>query len=242
MKGRNEITFISVNLKGVYFLLKSGIFIITTCLTGCAAGGREIADKPIQFDNVRSELSLQYLYDRYGIAQSVPAIDPKLVVIHHTVIPTMQETYEAFYPPALPDTRGEIQGAGMLNVSAHFLVDRDGTIYRLLPETTMARHVIGLNHCAIGIENVGGTSDLPLTRAQLKANIWLVNYLNEKYSLDYVIGHHEYRLFERHELWKEHDSAYRTIKTDPGKKFMRKVRRATKSANFKPLPKPLTDV
>lgn len=209
-------------------------------LVGCATGGREISDKPIQYDQERSELSLQYLYDRYGMEQSAPAIVPKMVVIHHTVIPTMQETYEAFYPPTLPDTRGEIQGAGTLNVSSHFLVDRDGSIYRLLPETMMARHVIGLNHCAIGIENVGGTKDLPLTRAQLKADVWLINYLNAKYNIEYVLGHHEYRLFEGHELWREQDSAYRTVKDDPGEKFMKKVRRATKSANFKPLPKPLT--
>ena len=32
-------------------------------------------------------------------------------------------------------------------------VDRDGTICRLMPETWMARHVIGLNYSAIGIEN-----------------------------------------------------------------------------------------
>lgn len=213
--------------------------LLISCLSACATGRQEISDKPIQYDEERSELSLQYLYDRYGIEQEMPSIVPRMVVIHHTVIPTMQQTYEAFYSPKLPDTRGEIQGAGTLNVSSHFLVDRDGSIYRLLPETMMARHVIGLNHCAIGIENVGGTEDLPLTRAQLKANIWLLNYLNGKYDLEYVVGHHEYRAFEGHVLWKEQDSAYRTVKYDPGKKFMRKLRRATKNANFMPLPKPL---
>ena len=52
----------------------------------------------------------------------------------------------------------------------------------------MARHVIGLNHCAIGIENVGGTIDTPLTKKQLKANIKLVNYLKQQYpKIDYSI-------------------------------------------------------
>jgi N-acetyl-anhydromuramyl-L-alanine amidase AmpD len=129
-----------------------------------------------------------------------------------------------------------VENASSLNVSSHFLVGRDGTIYRLIPETVMGRHVIGLNHCAIGIENVGGTEETPLTDSQLKANIWLVRYLSKKYKIDYLIGHYEYPLFEGHELWLEKDPGYRTEKTDPGEDFMEKVRNATKKFNFKRLP------
>ncbi len=100
----------------------------------------------------------------------------------------------------------------------------------------MARHVIGLNHCAIGVENVGGTVDLPLTKAQLKSNIWLVRYLKDKYDIDYLIGHYEYTLFENHPLWLEQDEGYRTKKTDPGTAFMNDVRKAVKDLNFKKLP------
>ena len=116
------------------------------------------------------------------------------------------------------------------------MVDRDGTIYQLLPETTMARHVIGLNHCAIGVENVGGTEELPLTKAQLKSNIWLVKYLKDKYDIDYLIGHYEYTLFENHPLWLEIDEGYRTVKTDPGPEFMANVRKAVTNLDFKELP------
>ncbi|WP_372945427.1 peptidoglycan recognition family protein, partial [Muriicola sp.] len=124
-----------------------------------------------------------------------------------------------------------------LNVSSHFLVGRDGTIYRLMPETVMGRHVIGLNHCAIGVENVGGTDETPLTEAQLRSNIWLVDYLSKKYNIEYLIGHYEYPLFEGHELWLEKDPAYRTEKDDPGEEFMARVRKATKNWKFKPVPK-----
>ena len=136
----------------------------------------------------------------------------------------------------MANSRGDIKSAGQLNVSSQFMVDRDGSIYRLLPETTMARHVIGLNHCAIGIENIGGTPDLPLTKAQLKSNIFLVQYLTKKYDIDYLIGHYEYTRFEDHPLWLEKDDAYRTDKTDPGEDFMKKVRAATRELNFKPIP------
>lgn len=194
-----------------------------------------IIDKPILFDKERKALTLQYLSERYGLKQTEPSIDPKMIVLHWTVIPTFEESFETFYSAALP-SRPDIKAASALNVSSHFMVDRDGTIYRLLPETTMARHVIGLNHCAIGIENVGGTEDLPLTGAQLESNIWLVNYLSEKYHIGYLIGHYEYTLFEGHELWLEKDDGYRTEKTDPGADFMLKVREATKKHNFKSLP------
>ncbi|QCX00057.1 N-acetylmuramoyl-L-alanine amidase [Aggregatimonas sangjinii] len=196
---------------------------------------KEIIDKPILFDAERRQLSLDYLSDRYGLQQEEPTIDPKMIVLHWTVIPTLEESFETFYPSALPD-RPDISGASALNVSSQFMVDRDGTIYRLLPETTMARHVIGLNHCAIGIENVGGTGDLPLTEAQMQANIWLVRYLKRKFPIEYLIGHYEYTLFEGHKLWLEKDAGYRTIKDDPGKAFMKKVRKAVRDEDFKPLP------
>ena len=44
-----------------------------------------------------------------------------------------------------------------------------------MPENYMARHVIGLNHSSIGIENVGGNDTLPLTDMQVEANINLLN-------------------------------------------------------------------
>ncbi|WP_400073252.1 N-acetylmuramoyl-L-alanine amidase [Zobellia russellii] len=196
----------------------------------------KIVDKPIIFDETRRQLSLEYLKDRYGLEQSKPTINPKMIVLHWTVIPSLEESFEAFNPPTLPNWRPDIKNVSGLNVSSQFMVDRDGTIYQLLPETTMARHVIGLNHCAIGIENVGGTEALPLTEAQLKANIELVKYLANKYAIDFVIGHYEYTNFEGHPLWLEKDKGYRTVKTDPGQDFTNKVRQAVKYLNFEPVP------
>ncbi len=55
----------------------------------------------------------------------------------------------------------------------------------------MARHVIGLNHYAIGIENVGGVEGaLELTEAQVQSNAYLVRYLKNKYpTIQYLIEH-----------------------------------------------------
>lgn len=212
------------------------IFLLLLSCSSTQKTSESIINKPIVFNEEREELSLQYMRDRYGIEQEMPVIDPKMIVLHWTAIPTLEGSFAAFKDPVLPNVREEIAGAGNLNVSAHFLVDRDGQIYRLMPETVMARHVIGLNHVAIGVENVGGTETTPLTREQLKANIKLVKYLKSKYDIQYVIGHHEYANFEGHTLWKEKDEGYRTTKYDPGEKFMKKIRAAVKSLNFKPVP------
>ncbi len=211
------------------------LIVCATILLSCKTE-HSIIDKPIIFDAERKQLTLDYLSSRYGLEQEEPTITPKMIVLHWTVIPTFEESYEFFKGPILASSRDDINSAGQLNVSSQFMVDRDGTIYRLMPETTMARHVIGLNHCAIGIENIGGTKDLPLTKAQLKSNVFLVQYLKGKYDIEYLIGHYEYTKFENHPLWLEKDAGYRTEKTDPGEDFMKKVRKATKNLNFKSTP------
>ena len=220
--------------------LKSLILLTFSLLSSCKPS-MKIIDKPIIFDEARNQLTLDYLSDRYSLKQEEPTITPKMIVLHWTVIPTFEKSFEAFNPSNLPDWRPDIKNVSGLNVSSQFMIDQDGTIYRLMPETNMARHVIGLNHCAIGVENVGGAEDMPLTEAQLKANIWLVEYLTGKYNIEYLIGHYEYTNFEGHQLWLEKDDGYRTKKTDPGNDFMQKVRKATKNLNFKPVPvKPKT--
>ncbi len=211
------------------------IIVMSVLGSGCNKSNR-IVEKPIIFDEKRSQLTLEYMAERYGIKKDSPTIEPRMIVLHWTVFPTLEESFEAFRPSTLPNYRPDIEGISGLNVSAHFLVDRDGTIYRLMPETTMARHVIGLNHCSIGIENVGGTNKNPLTDSQLEANIWLVNYLADKYSIEYLIGHYEYTKFEQHEYWLEKDHSYRTEKEDPGESFLKNVREATKKFNFKSVP------
>jgi len=211
------------------------IFVVWLSLTSCSSV--KIIDRPVIMTPKRDYLTLEYLATRYGLTQKEPTINPKMVVIHWTAIPTLEKTLKAFNPVKLPNWRPEIASAGALNVAAQFVVDQDGKIYRLLPETYMARHVIGLNHCAIGIENVGGLENKPLTKKQLRSNIKLIKYLKKKYpAIEYVIGHLEYQNFEGHALWLEKDEAYRTEKTDPGVDFLNTIRKKTTKHNWKPIP------
>lgn len=218
--------------------MKTYLSILLGCLLLASCKSIKIIDKPIIFDEERKALTLEYLEDHYGLIQDEPTIIPRMVVVHWTVIPTMEKSYAAFENPKLPNWRPEIANASAVNVSSHFLVDTNGKVYRLMPENYMARHVIGLNHCAIGIENVGPNENNELTEKQLKANILLLRYLKAKYDIEYLVGHLEYQKFEDHPLWLERDDGYRTTKTDPGEKFMRDLREATKDLEFSELPNP----
>ena len=188
--------------------------------------------KPIPFSKKRIELTKQYKLEHYGIQNPTIYIDPKMVIIHWTAMDSFERSYAAFVREELHESREDLKSSN-LGVSAHFLVDRDGIVYKLMDEKIMARHCIGLNHCAIGIENVGGENGVEnLTNAQLIANYELVAYLKKKYpKIQYLIGHYEYQQFEKHSLFKEKSKSYRTEKQDPGIRFMHALRKKIKQKN-----------
>jgi len=185
----------------------------------------DIIQKPIVFDKERIALTKQYRLKHYGIKSQSIVIQPHIIVLHWTQIKDFKSTYNVFYPAVLYN-RSDISKGGNLNVSAHFLVDRDGKIYQLMPTNWMARHTIGLNDVAIGVENVGGVGGREdLTTAQVNANVCLVRYLKKQYpTIEYLIGHYEYGKFRHTKLWQEKDSNYFTAKKDPGEKFIQLVR------------------
>ncbi|HUR37026.1 MAG TPA: peptidoglycan recognition family protein [Terriglobales bacterium] len=203
-----------------------------------------IIDRPIVFDQERKDLTLAYRRQHQDPKATDIIIAPKMIILHHTAINTFDATWKYFNNVRAEAARTQLASAGDVNVSAHFVVDRDGTIYRLMPETWMARHSIGLNHVAIGIENVGDGDKFPLTDAQVEANIALVRYLKGKYpAIEYLIGHHEYRKMEKMEgtpLFLELDPKYRNQKPDPGPAFMEKVRERVKDLELKGPPAKVT--
>jgi N-acetylmuramoyl-L-alanine amidase len=216
------------------FLSACAALALMVALSGCASSP-PIHDRPLPFSTARQEATLDYIAEHYGREPVDISIEPRIIVLHWTAIPNLAGSFAAFDPEQLPSSRPDLAMAGPVNVSIQFLVDRDGTVYRLMPETWMARHTIGLNYNSIGIENVGGDdSDDNMTDAQLEANIWLVRYLTKKYpTIEYLIGHSEYREFEGHPLWLELDDGYRTEKVDPGDRFMAAVREAVTAIDLK---------
>lgn len=189
-----------------------------------SASELSIIDKPINFDKERIQRTIAYRRAHQNPKAADVMIHPRMIILHWTGISSFQSTWNYFNAKYAEEARPQLAAAGDVNVSAHFLIDRDGTIYRLVREDWMARHCIGLNHIAIGIENVGDNGNFPLTEAQVQANAALVRYLAKKWPITHLIGHHEYRRMEKHPYFLELDPKYRNQKPDPGDEFMGKVR------------------
>lgn len=186
--------------------------------------GQLARDWPLTWTTRRQALMLAYRRTHSDPAATDLRIEPRMIVLHYTAGGSAAATKRYFDRDELEQARATLRGGGAANVSAHFLVDRDGTIFRLLPETTMARHCIGLNHVAIGVENVGDDRRWPLTAAQVQANARLVRALTARFPITHLIGHHEARGFEGSPWFVERVRGYRNRKPDPGAAFMAKVR------------------
>ena len=195
----------------------------------------KIVRKPVVYNEERIKLSLEYLKERHNLIQKTPTITPKIIVLHYTAGGTFKSNFDYFNKVRIENAREYNKKQSALNVSAHYLVDRDGTIYNLVDDTLFARHTIGLNYCAIGIENVGSKTN-PLTEAQVISNAKLIRHLKSRYGIEYVIGHCEYGKFRKSALWKETNPNYFTGKEDPGMEFLVKVRALIKDLNLKKEP------
>jgi hypothetical protein len=183
-----------------------------------------IVDAPMAWSDERARLTLEYRRRHSDPDATDLDIAPRVIVLHYTDGGSAAATRAYFDTVHIEAARAELAKAGAVNVSAHFVVDRDGTIYRLQPETRFARHCIGLNHVAIGIENVGDEAKFPLTDAQVAADAALVRDLARRFPITHLLGHYEVMKFRADPLYVERDPAYKNDKPDPGARFMSRVR------------------
>jgi N-acetylmuramoyl-L-alanine amidase len=183
-----------------------------------------IKDWPIAWPPSRDAAMLAYRRTHNDPAASDTVIAPRMIVLHYTAGGSAEGTKRYFDNLHMEKSRATLAAGGDVNVSAHFLVDRDGTIYRLQPETRMARHAIGVNHVAIGVENVGDEDRWKLTDAQVDANAALIRDLAARFPIELLAGHHEVRSLEGTPWFVERDPKYRNRKPDPGDRFMTAVR------------------
>jgi hypothetical protein len=185
-----------------------------------------IVDAPMAWGDERARLTLAYRRTHSDPDATTLDIEPRVIVLHYTGGHSAKSTRAYFDNVRIEAARAELARAGAVNVSAHFVVDRDGTIYQLQPTTRFARHCIGLNHVAIGIENVGDEHDYPLTDAQVAADVALVRELVQRHHVRRLLGHHEVmRLAARGDPdYVERDPKYKNDKPDPGARFMAAVR------------------
>jgi N-acetyl-anhydromuramyl-L-alanine amidase AmpD len=183
-----------------------------------------VIDVPMAWSDERAKLTLEYRRRHSDPAATDLEIQPRVIVLHYTDGGSAKATRAYFDQVHIEAARAQLAKAGAVNVSAHFVVDRDGTIYRLQPETRFARHCIGLDHISIGIENVGDEARWPLTDAQVAADVALVRDLAHRFPITHLLGHFEVMKFRDHPYYVERDASYRNDKPDPGARFMALVR------------------
>ncbi|HET7127935.1 MAG TPA: peptidoglycan recognition family protein [Gaiellaceae bacterium] len=147
-----------------------------------------IVQKPIPFGAERRAETAGYATRHYGL-HTWRLTHPHVIVEHYTAGTTFSSAWSTFARDSPDVELHELPGT-----CAHFVIDRDGTIYQLVPLTTICRHTVGLNWTSIGIEHVG-TSDAQILSnpRQLAASLRLTLWLMHRYgiSLPNVIGHSE---------------------------------------------------
>jgi N-acetylmuramoyl-L-alanine amidase-like protein len=162
-----------------------------------------IVVKPIPFGSARRAEMAAYSQRHYGI-HSWRLVRPRVIVEHYTASDSFSSAYNTFAADTADSELHELPGT-----CAHFVVDRDGTIYQLVPLTTMCRHTVGLNYTSIGIEHVG-TSDAEILSnpRQLGASLALTAWLMGRFGIQLrnVIGHNESLTSPYH---REHYAAWR---------------------------------
>jgi beta-N-acetylhexosaminidase len=166
--------------------------VVATLLAAAAlaapASAPHIVQKPIPFPAHRKREMRRYAIRHYGI-HTYLLRNPKVIVEHFTETTSFAPVWSTFAHD-VPD----VELHELPQVCAHFVIDRDGTIYQLVPLTLMCRHTVGLNWTAIGIEHVG-MSDAQVMgdRRQLRASLALTRRLQRRFGIltRNVIGHAE---------------------------------------------------
>ena len=158
-------------------------------LAKAIAPPREVA-KPIPYTSARKADMAAYAQRHYGI-DDYRLRNPKVIVEHYTATSAFAPVFDYFSRNEPDPELHELPG-----VCSHYVIDRDGTIYRLVPTSIMCRHTVGLNWTAIGIEHVGQSDAQVMgNRRQLAASLRLTRALQGRYGIATrnVIGHNENR-------------------------------------------------
>ena len=86
---------------------------------------------------------------------------------------------------------------GWSGIGYHWYVDRDGHIFPGRSEREAGAHVIGYNHCSIGICYEGGLDEQGIsadtrTPSQKAALLFIIKYLKQSYPNAIVLGHRDF--------------------------------------------------
>ena len=114
-------------------------------------------------------------------------VKPTMMILHYTGMKTAEEALVRMCDP-------------QTKVSAHYCVDEDGTIYKLVEEDRRAWHAgksywageTDINSHSIGIEIVNPGHEhgyRPFPEKQIESAIWLCQAIQSQNIIRYVLGH-----------------------------------------------------
>ena len=115
----------------------------------------------------------------YG--ENTTKLDPTMLVMHFTVIPTAEAVIRSFNRPSNLSVGGKRFRS---LVSVHYMVDVDGSVIKFAPENRITTGTYGVDHRALAIEMVAkNEEDLMSRPLQLLSAFHLANDLLKKYKL-----------------------------------------------------------
>ena len=114
----------------------------------------------------------------------------KYLVVHCTATPLSQRV-------SVEDIDRWHKAQGWSGIGYHWYVDRDGHIFPGRSEHVAGAHVIGYNHCSIGICYEGGLDEQgnsadTRTPAQKAALLFIIKDLKQSYPNAVILGHRDF--------------------------------------------------
>ncbi|MFP4496840.1 MAG: peptidoglycan recognition family protein [Vulcanimicrobiota bacterium] len=155
-------------------------------------------------------------------------LKPRMIALHYSKTDNFTPLWWTFVNGGIYDgTRGHL--------SVHYVVDKDGSIYELMPLDRKARGTYGVNHVAISIDLIGkNEKEILNNQRQMEVSFALVRWLMQKFNIpkEKVLSHDEIalgkELVEEYTDYKDKKYPDRyppTSKTrGPGKAYMYKLR------------------
>lgn len=121
-----------------------------------------------------------------------PEINRKIdVIVIHSSYNAASDTF---------NVEGILREYAHYKVAAHYLIDRHGIIYQLVPEGYEAFHAgksrlpmtnrTNINATSIGIELINTPSDPP-DEQQYQALVALILDIKKRYPITFIVGHHD---------------------------------------------------
>jgi len=193
---------------------------------GATSGqGAVVVKKHLPYKEWEEEYS-RYFKEHYQDSSLV--LKPKIIVLHYSGTSNFTQLWWTFIKG------GQYEGSPG-HLSVHYAIDRDGTIYELMPPNRRARGTYGVNHVAISIDIIGnGENDILRNKNQMKVCFALVRWLSKTFKIpaENVYAHTE--VARGKEVVKEYTDFFDRKNPDhyppgsegrgPGKAYMFKLR------------------